>query len=238
VKLLDTTVPVDHLRGDHAAVDLLKGFVENDATLVASEVVGVELVAGVRDPELPALEEFSAVSWVSVGEDVAREAGELARKYRRANSRIDDAEYLIAATTLLLEAELPTRTCAISPCFRVSSQRTDGSPVEPVRRSADRGFVQLVRHRRFSRRGSLRLSPRALRRCCPRAVLGRENVPATTLARLIGHTNAGYTWKLYARDGRSDATVAKDVLDRARNAGPAREPLHPGSVDHIGPAET
>jgi hypothetical protein len=63
-------------------------------------------------------------------------------------------------------------------------------------------------------------------------------VPATTLARLIGHTNAGYTWKLYARDGRSDATVAKDVLDRARNAGPARKPLHPGSVDHIGPAET
>jgi len=51
---------------------------------------------------------FSAVSWVSVGEDVARAAGELARKYRRANSGIDDADYLIAATALLLEAELLT----------------------------------------------------------------------------------------------------------------------------------
>ena len=49
---------------------------------------------------------FSAVSWVAVGEDVARAAGELARKHRRAQSGIDDADYLIAATALLLEADL------------------------------------------------------------------------------------------------------------------------------------
>jgi predicted nucleic acid-binding protein len=61
----------------------------------------------VRDDELPALEQFfSAVTWVAVGEDVARAAGELARKHRRAHSGIDDADYLIAATALLLEADL------------------------------------------------------------------------------------------------------------------------------------
>jgi predicted nucleic acid-binding protein len=109
VKLLDTTVAVDHLRGDQAAVDLLTGLVEEDETLAASEVVRFELVAGVRNDELEALEQFfSAVSWVAVGEDVARAAGELVRKYRRANSRIDDANYLIAATALLLEADLLT----------------------------------------------------------------------------------------------------------------------------------
>ena len=109
MKLLDTTVAVDHLRGDQAAVDLLRGLVENDETLAASEVVRFELVAGVRDDELQALEQFfSAVSWVAVGEDVARAAGEMARKYRRANSGIDDADYLIAATALLLEADLLT----------------------------------------------------------------------------------------------------------------------------------
>jgi predicted nucleic acid-binding protein len=109
VKLLDTTVAVDHLRGDQAAVDLLRELVENDETLAASEVVRFELVVGVRDDELPALEQFfSAVSWVAVGEDVARAAGELARKHRRAHSGIDDADYLIAATALLLEAELLT----------------------------------------------------------------------------------------------------------------------------------
>ena len=109
MKLLDTTVTVDHLRGDQAAVDLLRELVENDETLAASEVVRFELVAGVRDDELPALEQFfSAVSWVAVGEDVARAAGELARNHRRAHSGIDDADYLIAATALLLEAELLT----------------------------------------------------------------------------------------------------------------------------------
>jgi predicted nucleic acid-binding protein len=109
VKLLDTTVAIDHLRGDQAAIDLLRDLVENEEILAASEVVRFELVAGVRDDELPALEQFfSAVSWVPVGEDVARAAGELARKHRRTHSGIDDADYLIAATALLLEANLLT----------------------------------------------------------------------------------------------------------------------------------
>ena len=118
MKLLDTTVAVDHLRGDRAAVDLLRGLVENDETVAASEVVRFELVAGVRDREVPALEQFfSAISWVSVGEDVARAAGELARTYRRAHSGIDDADYLIAATALLLEAELLTTNVRHFPMF-------------------------------------------------------------------------------------------------------------------------
>ena len=109
MKLLDTTVAIDHLRGDQAAVDLLRDLVENEENLAASEVVRFELVAGVRDDELPALEQFfSAVSWVPVGEDVARAAGELARKHRRTHSGIDDADYLIAATALLLEVDLLT----------------------------------------------------------------------------------------------------------------------------------
>lgn len=109
MKLLDTTVAVDHLRGEQAAVDLLRGLVEHDETVAAGEIVRFELAAGVRDDELPALEQFfSAVSWVAVGEDVARAAGELARKHRGAYSGVDDADYLIAATALLLEADLLT----------------------------------------------------------------------------------------------------------------------------------
>ncbi len=109
MKLLDTTIAVDHLRGHQAAVELLRGLVEDDETIAASEIVRFELAAGVRDDELPALEQFfSAISWVAIGEDVARAAGELARKHRRAHSGIDDADYLIAATALLLEADLLT----------------------------------------------------------------------------------------------------------------------------------
>ena len=109
MKLLDTTVAVDHLRGDRAAVDLLRGLVESNETLAASEVVRFELAAGVRDDELQALEQFfSAVSWVAVGEDVARAAGELAREYRPAHGGIGDADYLIAATAILVGADLLT----------------------------------------------------------------------------------------------------------------------------------
>jgi predicted nucleic acid-binding protein len=109
VKLLDTTVAVDHLRGDQPAVELLRGLIENDETIAASEIVRFELIAGVRENELAALEQFfAALSWIVVNEDVARTAGELARTHRRAYNGIGDADYLIAATALLLEADLLT----------------------------------------------------------------------------------------------------------------------------------
>ena len=107
--LLDTSVAIDHLRGTGQAVDLLKRLVGDDQPLLASEVVRFELVAGVRDVELDALERFfSALSWVPVEEEITRTAGALARRYRRSHSGIDDADYLIAATALILDAELLT----------------------------------------------------------------------------------------------------------------------------------
>jgi predicted nucleic acid-binding protein len=109
VKLLDTSVAIDHLRGSPPAVDLLIDLIEAGEPLLASEVVRFELLAGVREKEIEALEQFFlAISWVPVGEEVSRTAGSLAQRHRRAHSGIDDADYLIAATALLLEAELLT----------------------------------------------------------------------------------------------------------------------------------
>lgn len=109
MKLLDTSVAVDHLRGVEPAVQVLTQLIEADEPILASEVVRFELLAGVRDPEVDALELFfSALSWVPVGEEVSRTAAALARNHRRSHSGIDDADYLIAATTLLLDAELLT----------------------------------------------------------------------------------------------------------------------------------
>lgn len=109
MKLLDTSVAVDHLRGLPEAVDLLSGLLEAEELLLASEVVRFELLAGVRKAEVEALEQFfSAISWVPVGEEVARTAGDLVQRHRRSHSGIDDADYLIAATALLLEADLLT----------------------------------------------------------------------------------------------------------------------------------
>jgi predicted nucleic acid-binding protein len=109
VKLLDTTIAVDHLRGAEPATTLLRDLVEAEEELGASEIVRFELLSGVRDHELEALEQFfSAVAWIPVDEDIARIAGSLARKHRRANSGVDDADYLIAATALAFDAELLT----------------------------------------------------------------------------------------------------------------------------------
>ena len=109
MKLLDTSVAIDHLRGLPEAVELLTALVEADELLLASEIVRFELVAGVRKAEVEVLERFfSTLSWVPVGEEVARTAGKLAQRHRRAHSGIDDADYLIAATAVLLDADLLT----------------------------------------------------------------------------------------------------------------------------------
>jgi len=81
VKLLDTSVAIDHLRGAQPAVDLLSRIIDEEKSVVASEVVRFELLAGVRDHELDALEQFfSALAWVPVDEGITRTAGSLARR--------------------------------------------------------------------------------------------------------------------------------------------------------------
>jgi predicted nucleic acid-binding protein len=58
VKLIDTTIAVDHLRGASAAVDLLTALIDTGDDLLASELVRFELLAGIRDEELVGFEEF------------------------------------------------------------------------------------------------------------------------------------------------------------------------------------
>lgn len=109
MRALDTTVAVDYLRGAATAVALLEGLVDEGELLIASEVVRFELLAGVREGARSVLESFCAsISWVPVDESVARDGGELARRYRPSHAGIDDFDYLIAATSLLLDTELLT----------------------------------------------------------------------------------------------------------------------------------
>lgn len=118
MKLIDTTIAIDHLRGEPAAVDLLASLIDDVADIVASELVRFELLAGVRDKELGALEEFcSALRWVEVTEDVARVGGRLARRYRKSHSGIGAVDYLIAATALVIDADLLTTNVRHFPMF-------------------------------------------------------------------------------------------------------------------------
>jgi integrase len=66
--------------------------------------------------------------------------------------------------------------------------------------------------------GEERLSWHSLRHSFASMLATDLELPATTLARLTGHADAGFTLKVYARDGRDDAGVVKDVLARAAGA--------------------
>jgi integrase len=63
-----------------------------------------------------------------------------------------------------------------------------------------------------------RLSWHSLRHSFASLLATDLELPATTLARLTGHADAGFTLRVYARDGRDDATVVEDVLTRAAAA--------------------
>jgi predicted nucleic acid-binding protein len=109
VKLIDTTIAIDHLCGTDDAMRLLEELVDNDEALAASELVRFELLAGVRPRESERLERFfSTLVWLAVTEDITRAAGRLAREHRKAHSGIDDVDYIIAATAIVHDAELLT----------------------------------------------------------------------------------------------------------------------------------
>jgi predicted nucleic acid-binding protein len=118
VKLIDTTIAVDHLRGVEAAVELMTTLIEEDETLAASELVRFELLAGVLPKEIDAFECFcSSLLWFPVDEDIARAGGSLAREYRKSHSGIDDVDYLLAATAITFDADLLTTNVRHFPMF-------------------------------------------------------------------------------------------------------------------------
>lgn len=66
-------------------------------------------MAGIRNKELRAFEEFcSALHWAAVTEDVSRVAGQLARRHRKSHTGIGAVDYMVAATAIVIDAELLT----------------------------------------------------------------------------------------------------------------------------------
>lgn len=109
MRVVDTNVAVDHLRGDERATRLLERLLDEGEVLVASELTRFEILAGLRREETEATERFMAVlDWVGVDENIARVAGSLASMHRAAHSGISPVDYVIAATSILIGAEVLT----------------------------------------------------------------------------------------------------------------------------------
>jgi predicted nucleic acid-binding protein len=122
--LLDTSVPIDVLRGSEAAIHWLGSL---EAVPWCSELTRAEVLGGVRSPERSRTERLlGSLRWVAVDESVSRRAGELGRSYRRSHPRLSIVDFVIAATAQLLEADLATGNARHYPMFAGLTPPYDG----------------------------------------------------------------------------------------------------------------
>lgn len=97
--LVDTSVLIDHLRGDVAARRVLVAAVERGERLAASTVTKVEVLSGMRSREERATRRLlNALDWVAVDDSIAERAGLLANRYLRSHPGVDPIDFIVAAT--------------------------------------------------------------------------------------------------------------------------------------------
>lgn len=114
--VLDSTVPIDYLRGDEACRAWLLGLA---GPVLASEITRVEVLRGVRSPERAGTERLLAgLVWVPLDEPISRLAGDLGRQHRRSHRTIGAADLIVAATALHMRAELATANVRHYPMFK------------------------------------------------------------------------------------------------------------------------
>ncbi|MFQ5966713.1 MAG: type II toxin-antitoxin system VapC family toxin [Acidimicrobiia bacterium] len=117
MRLFDTDVLIEHLRGNAEATDLLI-----DAASVGQASCSVlsrfELLAGMRSQERSQIRSLlDSLINLEATVDVATKAGEWARTYRRSHPDISSIDYLIAATAEVHGADLLTRNVKHFPMF-------------------------------------------------------------------------------------------------------------------------
>ncbi len=116
--LVDTSILIDHLRGRPEATDALAGAFADGQRVIASTVTKIEVLAGMRAAEKrPTLRLLDTLEWIAVDDEVAQRAGLLAREHCRSHPGVGVADYAIAATVLLQDAELWTGNVRHFPMF-------------------------------------------------------------------------------------------------------------------------
>lgn len=117
--VIDTSILIDHLRGDQRARDLLgRATGSRIERVTASVLTKVEVLAGMRSNERRATHHLlSLLEWIPVDDTLAQRAGELANRYLRSHPGVDPVDFVIAATVEKLGAELLTRNRKHFPMF-------------------------------------------------------------------------------------------------------------------------
>lgn len=115
--LVDTSVIIDYLRGNHGAERVLEEARLN-APLHASEITRLEVLAGMRTVEESATRALLSIFiWHPVDTLISERAGELGRKWLSSHHAIDSADLAIAATVIVSGCELLTCNVKHFPMF-------------------------------------------------------------------------------------------------------------------------
>jgi len=118
VVVVDTSVLIDHLRGDQNAHHALRAAARSGERLTASVLTKVEILAGMRASEERATRGLmDSLDLVEVDNQIAERAGQLANRYLRSHPGVDPVDYVVAATALQLGADLWTRNVKHFPMF-------------------------------------------------------------------------------------------------------------------------
>ena len=116
--VVDTSVLIDHLRGDAEARAALRQAAEGGEHLVASVLTKIEVLAGMRASEERATRLLlGSLEWIEVDDALAEGAGALANQFLPSHPGVDPVDYVIAATVERLDAELWTRNLKHFPMF-------------------------------------------------------------------------------------------------------------------------
>ena len=116
--IVDTSVLIDHLRGEEAAREALRGATAAGERLAASVLTKVEVLAGMRVPEERATRRLlDSLDWIEVDDELAERAGVLVNRFLPSHPGVDPVDYVIAATAERLDARLWTRNVRHFPMF-------------------------------------------------------------------------------------------------------------------------
>ncbi len=116
--LVDTSVLIDHLRGDERAIDRLRTAVEHGDELWSVSVVRTEILAGSRQSEQVQIGRLlDQLRWLDVTTELADAAGRLAATYLRSHQGADTVDYLVAAAAQHIDARVLTQNVRHFPMF-------------------------------------------------------------------------------------------------------------------------
>ena len=117
MKLLDTDVLIEHLRGNDVARSVVADTARKGEA-ACSVLTRFELLAGMRSDERHEIRSLlDVLPTLDVTEEISTRACEWARVYRRSHSSISAIDYLIAATAEIEGADLLTRNVRHFPMF-------------------------------------------------------------------------------------------------------------------------